>query len=401
MSFFQKVFPSQDQRLIKKLKSIVDEVFSKELELKSLTDQELKERSLELKNKIQDEIKVETELLISKNLSELDYKTEDKKIVQSILDNNLVEAFALVREAARRTLGMMHYQVQIIGGVIMHQGKIAEMRTGEGKTMVATLAAYLNALAGRGVHIVTVNDYLSKRDAVWMGVIYDALGLSVSVLNHQISYLFDRQQVRSISENKDKLGEEEIKDEGSFKIENEYLRKVSRSEAYQADITYGTNNEFGFDYLRDNLVYNPSELVQRDHYFAIVDEVDSILIDESRTPLIISSEAAESDDLYKRFARFADKLIEDEDYTKDEKQRAISLKESGIEKAEKEFNMGNFYSAENVKLVHHLETAVKAKALFLKEKQYVVKDMPQENGGTKKEVVIVDEFTGRMQPGRR
>lgn len=401
MTFFQKVFPSQDQKLIKKLKPVVDKVLSLENELKTLDDLELKKKSLELKNKIQVEIKIETELLIAKKLSEIDYRNEDKKVVQDILDNNLVLAFALVREASRRNLGIMHYPVQIIGGIVMHRGGIAEMRTGEGKTLVATLAAYLNALSGRGVHIVTVNDYLSKRDAVWMGLIYDALGLSVSVLNHQVSYVFDREQVKRLGEYENKLEEEEVKEEGSFKVENEYLRSITRKDAYQADITYGTNNEFGFDYLRDNLVYNAQELVQREHYFAIVDEVDSILIDESRTPLIISSEAKESDELYKRFARFANKLIEDEDYTKDEKQRAISLKESGIEKAEKEFNMGNFYSAENVKLVHHLETAVKAKALFLKEKQYVVRDMPQDTGGVRKEVVIVDEFTGRMQPGRR
>ncbi len=234
-----------------------------------------------------------------------------------------------------------------------------------------------------------------------MGRIYDALGMSVAVLNHQVSYLFDRDSIVGQNTLKDEVADEEIKDDGSFKIENEYLRKVSRKEAYEADITYGTNNEFGFDYLRDNLVYNANELSQREHNFAIVDEVDSILIDESRTPLIISSEAAESDELYKRFARFAEKLIEEEDYTKDEKQRSISLKESGIEKAEKEFNLSNFYAAENVKLVHHLESAVRAKALFLREKQYVVRDIVKENGITQKEVVIVDEFTGRMQPGRR
>ncbi len=401
MAFLKKIFKSQDEKLIKKLSPIVDEVLAWEEELKNLSDDALKQRSLDLKNKIQDEIKIETGLLKAKNLDEVEYKKQDKKISQEILDNNLVLAFALTREAARRTLGMMHYKVQIIGGIMMHRGYIAEMRTGEGKTLVATLPAYLNALSGRGVHIVTVNDYLSKRDAVWMGRVYDALGLTVSVLNHQVSYIFDREAIVDLPGESERMIDTDIKEEGSFKVENEYLKKVNRRDAYLADITYGTNNEFGFDYLKDNLVYNPNELSQREHNFAIVDEVDSILIDESRTPLIISSEAAESDALYKRFARFADTLIEDEDYEKDEKQRAISLKESGIEKAEKEFNLTNFYAAENVKLVHHLESAVRAKALFLREKQYVVRDMQKENGSTQKEVVIVDEFTGRMQPGRR
>lgn len=401
MAFLQKIFKSQDEKLIKKLSPIVDEILSWEEELKNLSDQVLKQRSIDLKNKIQDEIKIETELLKAKNLDNLEYKKQDKKIIQEILDNNLVLAFALVREAARRTLNMMHYKVQLIGGIMMHRGYIAEMRTGEGKTLVATLPAYLNALTGRGVHIVTVNDYLSKRDAVWMGRIYDLLGLSVSVLNHQVSYMFDREAIVDLPGESERIMDTDIKEEGSFKIENEYLKKVNRKDAYLADITYGTNNEFGFDYLKDNLVYSEYEVVQREHNFAIVDEVDSILIDESRTPLIISSEASESDSLYRRFARFAESLIEGEDFEKDEKQRAISLKENGIEKAEKEFNLTNFYAADNIKLVHHLENAVRAKALFIREKQYVVRDIQKENGTIQKEVVIVDEFTGRMQPGRR
>jgi preprotein translocase subunit SecA len=233
-----------------------------------------------------------------------------------------------------------------------------------------------------------------------MGKVYDMLGMTVGILNHQTSYLYDREAVEK-DINKEKIDDEEVKEIGAFKIENEFLKNVSRRKAYEADITYGTNNEFGFDYLRDNLVYTTDQLVQRGHNFAIVDEVDSILIDESRTPLIISSEASDSDELYKRFAKFADKLIEDVDYTKDEKQKAISLKDSGIQKAESEFNLSNFYAAENVKLIHHLETAVRAKALFIKEKQYVVKDVQKENGSMSKEVIIVDEFTGRMQPGRR
>lgn len=401
MSLLSKLFKSEDEKLIKKLAPIVEEVFALEDGLKNISDAELKDKSIALKNKIRDEIKIEEDLLVLKNLDDVEFKKEDKKILESILENNLVEAFALAREASRRTLGMLHYKVQVIGGIMMHRGYIAEMRTGEGKTLVATLPAYLNALAGKGVHVVTVNDYLSKRDAVWMGRIYDALGLTVGILNHEVSYLFDREAVAKVDEKQEKLDDQEIVVEGSFKIENEYLKRITRREAYLADITYGTNNEFGFDYLRDNLVYEKAQLVQRGHSFAIVDEVDSILIDESRTPLIISSEAQDSDDLYKRFARFADKLIEGEDFEKDEKQRAISLNTSAMEKAEKEFNLQNLYSAENVKLVHHLETAVKAKALFIKEKQYVVKEALKENGMHTKEVMIVDEFTGRMQPGRR
>ncbi len=401
MAFLKNIFKSEDQKLIKKINPIVDEVFALEEELKTLNDEELKNKSISLRDKIHDEIKIEEDILKAKNLDELEYKLQDKKIIQEILDNNLVLAFALVREASRRTLGMMHYPVQVVGGIMMHRGYIAEMRTGEGKTLVATLPAYLNALSGKGVHVVTVNDYLSKRDAVWMGRIYDALGLTVSALNHQISYIFDRESIGKVDIKEEKIDDEEIKEEGSYKIENEYLRVISRKQAYDADITYGTNNEFGFDYLRDNLIYNSNDLVQRGHFFSIVDEVDSILIDESRTPLIISSEATDSDELYKRFARFADRLIEDEDYQKDEKQNAISLTPNGITKAEKEFNLSNFYAAENIKLVHHLETAVKAKALYIKEKQYVVRDTQKENGGVEKEVVIVDEFTGRMQPGRR
>ncbi|MDQ1282062.1 MAG: preprotein translocase subunit SecA [Patescibacteria group bacterium] len=401
MSFISKIFKSEDEKLINKLSPIVEEVFALEEDLKKLSDTELKDKSLALKNKIRDQIKIEEGILTAKDLDEAEFKKEDKRIVESILENSLVEAFALAREASRRTLGMMHYKVQVIGGIMMHRGYIAEMRTGEGKTLVATLPAYLNALSGKGVHVVTVNDYLSKRDAVWMGRIYDALGLTVGILNHEVSYLFDREAIAKVDEEKEKLDDEQIKIEGSFKIENEYLKRITRREAYLADITYGTNNEFGFDYLRDNLVYEKGQLVQRGHNFAIVDEVDSILIDESRTPLIISSEAQDSDDLYKKFARFADKLVEGEDFEKDEKQRAISLTTSAMEKTEKEFNLKNLYSADNVKLVHHLETAVKAKALFIKEKQYVIKDVVKENGMHTKEIMIVDEFTGRMQPGRR
>ncbi|MBX4195347.1 preprotein translocase subunit SecA [Candidatus Parcubacteria bacterium] len=303
------------------------------------------------------------------------------------LDEILPEAFAAVREASRRTLGERHFDVQLLGGMALHSGSIAEMRTGEGKTLVATLPAYLNALEGRGVHVVTVNDYLSRRDAVWMGQIYDALGLSVGVLNHMASYVYDAKHTQG-----EKQKDKERDETGSFHIVHEFLRPATKKDAYHADITYGTNNEFGFDYLRDNLLYDKNELSQRGFHYAIVDEIDSILIDEARTPLIISAATAEASDLYVQFAKIARGLDIDADYTVDEKRKAISLTQAGITKAEKMLGMENIYSEGGVRFVHHLETAVRAKALFLKDKDYVVRE---------NEVVIVDPFTGRMQPGRR
>jgi preprotein translocase subunit SecA len=299
------------------------------------------------------------------------------------INDILPEAFALVREGAKRTLKQRHFDVQIIGGLVLNSGAIAEMRTGEGKTQVATLPAYLNALTGKGVHIVTVNDYLSRRDAVWMGQIYSFLGLSVGVINHEASFLYDPNH-----QNLDKERDEK----GAFKVVHEFLRPCTRREAYEADITYGTNNEFGFDYLRDNLEYEAESLRQRGHHFAIVDEVDSILIDEARTPLIISAPTSDSEDLYNVFAKIADKLVNETDFTVDEKWKTVALKDSGIEKAEKSLGIENIYTDKGIKYVHHLETAVRAKALFIKDKDYVVKD---------DEVIIVDEFTGRLQPGRR
>ncbi|MCX6819775.1 MAG: preprotein translocase subunit SecA [Candidatus Adlerbacteria bacterium] len=299
------------------------------------------------------------------------------------LDALLPEAFAAVRESARRTLHLRPFDVQMVGGIVLNNRGIAEMKTGEGKTLVATLPAYLNALAGKGVHVITVNDYLARRDAVWMGQVYAALGMSLGVINGDASYVYDA----SHSEN-DAIRDEE----GSFRVLYEFLRPCSRREAYEADITYGTNSEFGFDYLRDNISYNSNELRQRGHYFAIVDEIDSILIDEARTPLIISAPAQESEDLYRQFADIAAKLNSDTDYTVDEKQKAIQLTDTGIEHAEKLLGIENIYTEKGIKYVHHLETAVRARALFMRDKSYVVK-----NG----EVIIVDEFTGRMQPGRR
>jgi preprotein translocase subunit SecA len=300
------------------------------------------------------------------------------------LDDLLPEAFALVREAAKRTMNKRHYDVQLIGGIVLHEGSIAEMRTGEGKTMVATLPVYLNALAGRGVHVVTVNDYLARRDATWMGQIYNFLGLSIGVINDQNnSFVYDPTHQELDAERDE---------EGSFKVVKQFLRPVSRKEAYAADITYGTNSQYGFDYLRDNLVNNKEEIVQRDHFYAVVDEVDSILIDESRTPLIISSPIAESESLYKTVRDVANKMEIEKDYTVDEKMKAITLTDDGITKAEKLLGISDMYTEKGIKYAHYLETAVRARALFTKDKDYVVKDG---------EVIIVDTFTGRMQPGRR
>ena len=289
------------------------------------------------------------------------------------LDDILPEAFAVVREVADRTLKMRHFDVQLIGGVVLHEGKIAEMKTGEGKTLVATLAVYLNALEGRGVHVVTVNDYLAKRDAQWMGPIYHFLGLSVGVIQHEASFVYDP-AYRS--------------DDRRF----DRLRPVTRKEAYQADITYGTNNEFGFDYLRDNMRYDLDEYVQRELNYAIVDEVDSILIDEARTPLIISGPSEESTDLYYQIDKIVPKLKRDVDYTVDEKARTVMLTEEGSIKVERLLGVKNLYDPSNIELVHHVNQALKAHVLFKRDVDYIVKDG---------EVIIVDEFTGRLMPGRR
>lgn len=351
-----KMFGS-DETNLKKYKSTIDSINGFEEQFSKFSDSQLKEKTRELKE----------------NISH-----------GETMENILPGAFAIVREAAKRVLSQRHYDVQLVGGVILHQGKIAEMKTGEGKTLVATLPAYLNALAGKGVHIVTVNDYLSRRDAVWMGQIYDMLGLNVGCINHESSYLYDPEHINPLDKTRDELG--------SFKVVHEFLKPCTRREAYEADITYGTNNEFGFDYLRDNLAYDKSQMVQREHYYAIVDEIDSILIDEARTPLIISAPAEESSDFYISFSRIAEKLEKEKDYTVDEKFRAASLTEDGIEKAEKLLGVKDIYTEKGIKYVHHLETAVRAKALFHRDKDYVIKD---------NEIIIVDEFTGRLMPGRR
>jgi preprotein translocase subunit SecA len=306
------------------------------------------------------------------------------------MDAILPRAFALVREAAKRTLGQRPYDVQLMGGLALHSGAVAEMATGEGKTLSAVAPAYLNALNGEGVHVVTVNEYLARRDAVWMGQIYRALGLSVACLVPNSAFLYDPEW--QIPKDGEALADQERDATGNFLVQQEFLRPVSRREAYLADVTYGTNHEFGFDLLRDNLAYSMTQQVQRGHAFAIIDEVDSILIDEARTPLIISAPDSESSELYKTFSRIVINLKPEEDYLVDEKLRSVLINDSGIEKVEKMLGIQNMYSAENLRLVHYLEESLKAKALFTKDKEYVVREG---------QILIVDEFTGRILQGRR
>jgi preprotein translocase subunit SecA len=356
MSFFKAFFKSHSAKQIDSYKPLVAEINAIEEKIRPLSDEELKAKTAYFK------------ALLGEG------KT---------LDDILPEAFAVVREASNRTLKQRHFDEQLLGGITLHKGAIAEMKTGEGKTLVATLPAYLNALEGKGVHVVTVNDYLSRRDAVWMGQIFSYLGLSIGVINSDSSFIYDPSH-QELDEDRDKIA--------SFKVVYEFLRPSTRREAYMADITYGTNNEFGFDYLRDNIERDPNNLRQRDYHYAIVDEIDSILIDEARTPLIISMPTTESENLYATFSKIAEQMKEGEDYTVDLKFRQIILTDAGINKAEKLLGVGNIYTDKGIKYVHHLETAVKAKALFHKDKEYVVKG---------NEVIIVDEFTGRLQPGRR
>ncbi len=395
MSFFSKIFGDANERYLKSTRLLVEEINKLESQFEKFSAEEIKNKTAEFKTRIR-----EGEIL----------RIPQDKLLEQILP----EAFTLVREAARRTIKQRPYDVQLIGGVVLHQGKIAEMKTGEGKTLTATLPVYLNALSGGGVHVVTVNDYLSRRDTAWMGQIYDLLGLTVACLNHDSSYLYDEKHVNQelgiMNQEKDRNHNskfvihnsknertkelDQIRDwQGNFRVVHEFLRPITRREAYLADITYGTNNEFGFDYLRDNMVYNLEQKVQaKGHHFAIVDEVDSILIDEARTPLIISSPDSDSTKLYQTFARIVPHLKENEDYNIDEKLKAATLTEKGIEKVEKELGVGNIYEEGGVRYVHHLEQALRAQVLFKLDRDYVVK-----NG----EVIIVDEFTGRLMPGRR
>ncbi len=349
--FVRRVLGDPQIQTIKRLRKKVKLVNAFAAEYKKLTDKQLKEKTIEFKKRL------------------------EKKGVK--LDDLLPEAFAAVREAATRTIGQTHFDVQLIGGMILHEGAIAEMKTGEGKTLVATLPIYLNALQGKGAHFVTVNDYLAQRDAGWMGQIYHALGLSTGAIIADESFIYDP-----------KYTNEEHEDE-RFR----HLKPATRKEAYAADITYGTNNEYGFDYLRDNMVSDPEQLRQRDLHFAIVDEADSILIDEARTPLIISAPASDSNASYSQFSSVVSALKQDEDYVVDEKQRAVTLTDEGAEKVEKVLGLENLYAPENVKLIYHLDQALKAEGLFKKDKDYVV----TRDG----EVIIVDEFTGRLMHGRR
>jgi preprotein translocase subunit SecA len=344
-----KIFGSND-REIAKYRPIVEKINALEPKMQALTDVQLTAKTAEFRERL---------------------------VAGATLDSLLPEAFAVVRETAKRVIGERHYDVQLLGGIVLHQGKITEMKTGEGKTLTSTLAIYLNALAGKGVHVVTVNDYLAKRDANWMGQVYQALGMTTAcIVNQTISYRYEPKVVDT--------------DEVSVEMAN--LISITRPEAYAADITYGTNNEFGFDYLRDNMVQNVEQMAQRSHFFAIVDEVDSILIDEARTPLIISAPDTESTKLYQKFAALAPRLVEQEDYEVDEKMKVVTLTETGIAKVERLLGVGNIYESGKVQYVHHLEQALKAEVIFKRDRDYVVKDG---------EVIIVDDFTGRLMVGRR
>jgi len=394
MSFVSKIFGDANIKFVNSLKPVVDKINLLEKEYEQLSGAQLREKTAEFKLRI-----------------------NPPAGGGESLDNVLPEAFAAVREASKRTLGQRHFDVQLIGGIVLHQGGISEMKTGEGKTLVATLPSYLNALSGKGVHIVTVNDYLSRRDATWMGQIHDALGLSVGCINHEASYLYDSSLKSKVESDKEEIfkGEPPALDvslstldkerdiKGGFKVVHEFLKPVSRKEAYAADITYGTNNEYGFDYLRDNMAFTAGDMVQRPyldspgrkgggHNYAIVDEVDSILIDEARTPLIISAPDTDSTKLYQTFSKVVPNLKENDDYNVDEKLKAVSITEKGIEKVEKMLGLSDIYNEGGIRYVHHLEQALKAEILFRIDKDYVVKDG---------EVIIVDEFTGRLMPGRR
>ncbi len=355
ISFFRKILGDSNKKELAKLQSLVDKINELEKKFEKFSNEEIRQQT----------------------------KMFKERLGRESLDDLLPEAFAVVREASKRTIGERHFDVQLLGGMVLHQGKIAEMKTGEGKTLVATLPVYLNALKGKGVHVVTVNDYLARRDAEWMGNIYSFLGLSVGCLNHDASYLVRRDVAN-------KQNREGIEVFGT--PTSSILVPCSRKEAYLADVTYGTNNEFGFDYLRDNMAGELEQMVQRSFNFAIVDEVDSILIDEARTPLIISAPDAESTKMYEQFSRIVPQLKENEDYNVDEKMRAVTLTNQGIDKVEKILGIDNIYEHRGITLVHHLEQALRAHALFYRDKDYVIKDG---------QVVIVDEFTGRLMPGRR
>jgi preprotein translocase subunit SecA len=345
-TILRKFFGTKNDRELKRLWPLVEQITSLEAKVTNLSDEQLRDQTEEFKRRLQ---------------------------AGETLDDILPESFAVVREVSRRRLKMRHFDVQMLGGIVLHEGKIAEMKTGEGKTLVATLPVYLNALEDKGVHVITVNDYLAKRDTQWMGPIYGSLGLSIGVIQHDSSFIYDPTYF-------------------STDKRLDFLKPCSRKEAYLADITYGTNNEFGFDYLRDNMKYDISDYCQRELNYAIVDEVDSILIDEARTPLIISGPSEESTDKYYKIDRIIPKLQKDADYTIDEKARTAILTEEGNIKVERLLGVGNLYDPANIELVHHVLQALKAHTLFKRDVDYIIKDG---------EVIIVDEFTGRLMPGRR
>ncbi|MGZ6005811.1 MAG: preprotein translocase subunit SecA, partial [Candidatus Saccharimonadales bacterium] len=346
---FKRVLGDPQIKTIKRQTKRVKEVNALEAKYKKLSDAKLREQTKVLKDRLKKES----------------------------LDKILPDAFAVVRETARRTLGQRHFDVQLIGGMVLHEGNVAEMKTGEGKTLVATLPVYLNALTEKGVHVVTVNDYLAQLHAGWMGQVYDFLGLSTAVIIADESYIYDAKYVNK----------------NHYDKRMHPLKPCTRQEAYAADVTYGTNNEFGFDYLRDNMVREVDQLRQRDLHFAIVDEVDSILIDEARTPLIISAPAVTSGSAYAQFSKVVRQLKVDVDCEVDEKRKAVILTDEGVEHVEKILGIDSLYGTENIRTIYHLEQALRAQTLFKKDKDYVVTG----DG----EIVIVDEFTGRLLPGRR
>jgi preprotein translocase, secA subunit len=383
----QGIFGDPEKRELKRMEKIVQGINKLEPKYQAMSDDELKDQTnllkkqlLELRKKADAKTALEKQKLekeSSKKAKKTSAKTIDtKKAEDKILDQLLPDAFALVREATFRILGMRHFDVQMIGGIALHEGNVAEMKTGEGKTLVALLPSYLNALTERGVHVVTVNDYLAQRDAGWNAPVFHFLGLSVGVIIADASFLYDPEYIN-----------EEHADERM-----QHLKPCTRKQAYAADVTYGTNNEFGFDYLRDNMVNEVDFLRQRELNFAIVDEVDSILIDEARTPLIISAPAGDNPDSYYQFAKVVSKLTP-EDYVLDEKHKSVTLTDQGIEKVQRLLGIDNLYSAENSRLVYHLDQALRAQVVFNRDRDYVVT-----NSG---EVIIVDEHTGRLMHGRR
>jgi len=355
MSILNKILGDPNEKIIKVLQSTIDKINNLEKEFENLSDDELKKKTQEFADVAREK------------------QSED---LQKYLNEILPEAFALVRESSKRVLGMRHYDVQLIGGIILHRGQIAEMKTGEGKTLVATLPLFLNALSKKGVQLITVNDYLAQIGAGWMAPVYHLLGLTTGVIIHDAAFTYDPEYI----------------DDSQYDPRLKHFRPIKRKEAYECDVLYGTNNEFGFDYLRDNMAPSLEKMVQRDLYYTIVDEIDSILIDEARTPLIISAPAEESGDKYFKFAQLVLRLKENEDYNVDEKMRAATLTEAGMSKMEKLLGVDNIYTSGGIREVHHIEQALKAHALFKRDKDYVVKDG---------EIIIVDEFTGRLMHGRR